>query len=230
MCVWQCAVLIAAVLILLVRPDSEYISNPEKWGGEALADRSVCWRSDRARFVLWSAGGIELAILAAHFEAEIAAVDIQTTNILLFGQGNGYKQRAYLLYNGIHYDALVSNPAGESGDAKQDVLTFDPNDKAVFDAAKALASSLQKVVARALLVLITAFTNLSPLPEQAVHQRGQLLSALLRLYVPQAAAAGAVWHLLTAIAACAAGGGAFVGAVDATEHAKSTGHVNFVQY
>lgn len=52
-------------------------------------------------------GGIELAILAAHFGIEIAAFDIQTRRVDLFGQGAAAPSRILLLYDGVHYDLIV---------------------------------------------------------------------------------------------------------------------------
>ena len=61
------------------------------------------WIQDAAH---WG-GGIELAVLAEHFNTELAAFDIQSQRVDTFGSTNGYSQRAFLLYDGIHYDALV---------------------------------------------------------------------------------------------------------------------------
>jgi len=140
-----------------------YILNPEKWGG-----------------------AIELAILADNYKAEIAAVEIQSATVYYFGQGKGYKQRAYLMYNGIHYDSLVWNKDGEKGDDKNDVTIFDVSDDRVKAQAIAMAKELQKQ---------KQFTNVN--------------SFSLK---------------------CDDCSKAFVGAVDATEHAKSTGHRNFSEY
>jgi len=140
-----------------------YLLNPEKWGG-----------------------AIEIAILAEHYSVELAAVDIQTAIPQVFGQGKGYKKRGYLIYNGIHYDALVHNPRGEQGDEKEDILLFDPADERVKQQAVAFAKDLQKQ---------KQYTNVN--------------SFSLRCDV------------------CQQG---FVGAVEASEHAKSTGHRNFSEY
>ncbi|GAB0491117.1 hypothetical protein MMPV_002365 [Pyropia vietnamensis] len=51
-------------------------------------------------------GAIELAVLAAHFQMELASADIQSGRLDVFGEGAGYATRAYLLYDGIHYDAF----------------------------------------------------------------------------------------------------------------------------
>ncbi|KAG6424225.1 hypothetical protein SASPL_114640 [Salvia splendens] len=65
-----------------------WILNPEKWGG-----------------------AIELAILADYYGREIAAYDIQTTRCDLYGQGKNFGERAMLIYDGLHYDALAMSPS-----------------------------------------------------------------------------------------------------------------------
>ena len=52
-------------------------------------------------------GGIEIAVLASHFRVEIAAFDVQTKRVDLFGQGHGHTSRVLLLYDGVHYDLIV---------------------------------------------------------------------------------------------------------------------------
>ncbi|VFQ58643.1 unnamed protein product [Cuscuta campestris] len=78
----------------LGKPNQEYcewIMNPDKWGG-----------------------AIELSILAEYYSREIAAYDIQTTRCDLYGQENNYPERALLIYDGLHYDALAMSPSQEA--------------------------------------------------------------------------------------------------------------------
>ncbi|XP_021892905.1 ubiquitin thioesterase OTU1 isoform X2 [Carica papaya] len=56
-------------------------------------------------------GAIELSILADYYGREIAAYDIQTIRCDLYGQANDYSERVMLIYDGLHYDALVMSPA-----------------------------------------------------------------------------------------------------------------------
>lgn len=65
----------------------QWIMDPEKWGG-----------------------AIELAILSEYYGREIAAYDIQTTRCDIYGQGKGFGERVMLIYDGLHYDALVMSP------------------------------------------------------------------------------------------------------------------------
>lgn len=143
----------------------QYILNPEKWGG-----------------------GIELAILSDYYKAEIAAIDIETTHLYVYGEGKGYDRRVYLLYSGIHYDALAVRGAEADGDddESRDRTVFVPDDRATHQAVVALAKQLKQD---------KQYTN--------------------------------VQRFALRCAECAAG---LVGAVEARDHAKATGHVNFVEY
>ena len=73
-------------LVFLGRSNEDYqqwICNEQSWGG-----------------------AIELAILSEHFEVEFAVVNIQAKSICVFGEDKNYANRVYLIYDGIHYDAL----------------------------------------------------------------------------------------------------------------------------
>ena len=70
----------------LGKPNMEYcawIMNNESWGG-----------------------AIELSILSTYYGCEIAAVDTQYTRVNKFGEDMDYKERVFLIYDGIHYDPL----------------------------------------------------------------------------------------------------------------------------
>ena len=80
-------------------------------------------------------GGIEVSILADHFQCEMAVVDVQSGNVNVFSEGRSYPYRIYLLYSGIHYDALELN----------DGLTkFPPNDAYAINCAKEIAGEARK--------------------------------------------------------------------------------------
>lgn len=55
-------------------------------------------------------GAIELSILAEIYGTEIAAIDIKTTRLDIYGQDKAYSSRVYLIYDGIHYDPLYFDP------------------------------------------------------------------------------------------------------------------------
>mmetsp|Transcript_33761 Transcript_33761/g.54067 ORF Transcript_33761/g.54067 Transcript_33761/m.54067 type:complete len:216 (-) Transcript_33761:35-682(-) len=112
------------------------LSDPDTWTEAMLGkppDEYAEWIQDPQR---WG-GGIELAILAAHYSTEIAAVDIQTLRVSFFGEGQGLSKRAFLIYDGIHYDVLVRR--GGSGEQK----LFETSDVAMVEQAKEVAKEAQ---------------------------------------------------------------------------------------
>lgn len=71
---------------MLGKPNNEYslwIQQPETWGG-----------------------AIEVSILSRFFGIEIDVVDIGNAIINRFGEDKDYGMRAFLLFDGIHYDPL----------------------------------------------------------------------------------------------------------------------------
>lgn len=52
-------------------------------------------------------GAIEVAILSKYYSVEICIVDTQTVRIDRFGEDQNYVERVFLIYDGIHYDALA---------------------------------------------------------------------------------------------------------------------------
>ncbi len=95
-----------------------WIMQKDKWGGE-----------------------VEVSILARLLALEIAVVDIRTGKALIYGREAGYTDRIYLLYDGVHYDALLQPqpllPA--AGPAR---TVFSPTDLTVLQAAEAIAQEL----------------------------------------------------------------------------------------
>eukprot|EP01121_Diplochlamys_sp_Union-15-3_P015405 TRINITY_DN5083_c0_g1_i1.p1 TRINITY_DN5083_c0_g1~~TRINITY_DN5083_c0_g1_i1.p1 ORF type:complete len:363 (-),score=78.90 TRINITY_DN5083_c0_g1_i1:40-1098(-) len=75
-------------------------------------------------------GAVELSIFAKYYQTEIAAFDVTTSRLNCFGEGNNYKQRVYLLYDGIHYDALAFS-LGPELPKDLDITIFSPKDKAM---------------------------------------------------------------------------------------------------
>ena len=57
-------------------------------------------------------GGVELRALAEAHATELAVADIRTRRVAVFGEEAGFARRAYLLYDGVHYDALHRRDAG----------------------------------------------------------------------------------------------------------------------
>jgi hypothetical protein len=59
-------------------------------------------------------GGIELAILSKAHECELFSVDICSGTVYRFGEEGGFKRRAFLLYDGLHYDPLIGKEKGQT--------------------------------------------------------------------------------------------------------------------
>jgi ubiquitin thioesterase OTU1 len=112
--------------ILEGKTPEEYVAwvrNPEKWGGE-----------------------IELDILARKIGVEIAALDVLSGQALVYGQGRGFTDRIYVLYDGVHYDAIVSALEDGAGGSHEDddVTSFSVDDVVTMEHAKSLAADLKK--------------------------------------------------------------------------------------
>jgi ubiquitin thioesterase OTU1 len=108
--------------VVLERPNHKYcewIQKSDSWGG-----------------------AIELEIFSRHYEVEICAVDIENGIGSVFGSDQGYKERIYVLYDGIHYDILVRN-ISEDMDSSMDITVFSPIDKFAYEGALTLARELK---------------------------------------------------------------------------------------
>jgi len=79
-------------------------------------------------------------VLSAHAQTELAAFDVQSCRADIFGVGRGYTQRAMLIYDGVHYDALAKT-LFDGAPADLDVTIFDVEDEAAMDMARALVTS-----------------------------------------------------------------------------------------
>jgi hypothetical protein len=62
---------------------------------------------------------VELCILAEHYRAEISVTDVQTGRADVYGQGRGFTHRCFLVFTGIHFDAVGFDQVrlGEMGHA-----------------------------------------------------------------------------------------------------------------
>lgn len=63
----------------------------------------ISWIQDRKH---WG-GEIEIAILSEKLQVEIAVIDIRSDIVLIYGEGSNFSSRIYLLYDNIHYDAII---------------------------------------------------------------------------------------------------------------------------
>eukprot|EP01127_Copromyxa_protea_P014110 TRINITY_DN3883_c0_g1_i2.p1 TRINITY_DN3883_c0_g1~~TRINITY_DN3883_c0_g1_i2.p1 ORF type:complete len:198 (+),score=42.30 TRINITY_DN3883_c0_g1_i2:397-990(+) len=90
-------------------------------------------------------GAVELAIFSEEYKCEIVAWDTARKRCNVFGEGRGYKQRCYFIYNGIHYDALVWNLNPENPTPDWDVTLFDPEDNVMADGCETLVTFQNQV-------------------------------------------------------------------------------------
>lgn len=100
---------------ILGRPNDEYcawILQPESWGG-----------------------AIEVSILSAYHGIEFDVVDITNAIINRFGEDKNYGMRAFLLFDGIHYDPLYLEST--TGEPPQTIFPIEDN--AVYMQAEQLA-------------------------------------------------------------------------------------------
>ncbi|XP_053687374.1 ubiquitin thioesterase OTU1 [Sabethes cyaneus] len=100
---------------ILGRPNDEYcawILQPESWGG-----------------------AIEVSILSAYHGVEFDVVDITNAIINRFGEDKNYGMRAFLLFDGIHYDPLYL----ESTSGEPPKTIFPIEDSMVYQQAEQLA-------------------------------------------------------------------------------------------
>lgn len=118
-------------------------ASSEPWTSEAVLGKTpeeyAAWIRDPRR---WG-GAIELNILSDRLGMEIAAFDIQTLRVDIYGQGKGYSQRVMLVYDGLHYDALaVAGNGRGSTESESEDTTVIPSHGDWTDRVMKAASSL----------------------------------------------------------------------------------------
>ena len=105
----------------------KFITNPQSWGGQ-----------------------IELSVLSQTLKIEIAALDIVRNRYDIYGStsdtidNNNFNQRVYVIYDGIHYDALAYT-FDEQLPQDQDVTRFAPTDSGILQEAIVLCQQQHNV-------------------------------------------------------------------------------------
>ncbi|KAH7825911.1 putative cysteine protease [Monocercomonoides exilis] len=87
-------------------------------------------------------GASELSLLSKHFNVEIDSIDVQTLQVMHFGEDlPNVTHRCIVCYNGVHYDVFVM------GEHKAETKLFDDKDIALFPISDQvpLALALEKV-------------------------------------------------------------------------------------
>lgn len=113
--------------------------DPKRFDEVFLGDSVASYSAMLLDPMKWG-GAIELVILAAHYKVEvrreialaavtlyslpvqIAAVDMSNVKTHVFGADAGAKHRIYLLYSGIHYDAIVAAKSADDATSAEKKL------------------------------------------------------------------------------------------------------------
>lgn len=93
----------------------KFITDPKAWGGQ-----------------------IELLIFSRLYQTEIAACDIIRNRVDIYGTDESFNRRIFVIYDGIHYDALAMTCHNNTSNQDADVTLFSPKNDAVLDKAKAI--------------------------------------------------------------------------------------------
>jgi len=111
--------------------DRDAIRADETRFNEAVLGRSPSlYREWIVKSQSWG-GEVELLIFSERYHCEIVAYDVSRKRTIKFGEESGFKKRIYLIYDGIHYDALVYNLAPQSAARDFDLTVFNPADLTV---------------------------------------------------------------------------------------------------
>ncbi|ORZ18821.1 hypothetical protein BCR42DRAFT_449960 [Absidia repens] len=103
----------------------------------------------RSKYIEWIkkdtswGGAIELSIFSKHYNVEIVSVDVQTGRMDRFGEG-AFSERVFILYSGIHYDALALSPMENCSNEFDETRFPASNDDSLLLAAQELASVLRR--------------------------------------------------------------------------------------
>ncbi|KAH9518919.1 aminotransferase [Bulinus truncatus] len=87
-------------------------------------------------------GGIELSILSQYYSTEIAVVDTQSGRVDRFGEDRSYKERVFLIYDGIHYDPLIYESIEHTGQVR---TKFSVHNAVILAQALELASEAKSI-------------------------------------------------------------------------------------
>lgn len=116
----------------------EVLASPDVWTEAVLGRPPAEYAAYLSRASTWG-GGLELSILAMKHRVEIVAVEVRSGVAYKFGEGAGFDTRAFLVYDGLHYDALVSARGSGVGAARAERL-LPASEEGYAEAALALAA------------------------------------------------------------------------------------------
>lgn len=115
-------------------------SNPDDYSDAVLGMQRDMYCSKMNRADTWG-GEIEMKILSDHFGVQIASIDCKTGHVYRYGEQ--FHECIYIVYSGIHYDALAVMPAPNSP-PDWDQTQFSSKDAVVEQAAIDLVGVLRK--------------------------------------------------------------------------------------
>lgn len=96
---------------------AQYVANDKVTYTEAMLGRpNLEYCEWILRLDSWG-GAIEVSILSSFYGMEFCVVDIINAIIIRFGEDQNYGTRAFLLFDGIHYDPLYMESISVSSDA-----------------------------------------------------------------------------------------------------------------
>lgn len=86
-------------------------------------------------------GAIELSIFSRYFDVEIVSIDVETGKTYNFGEDQSSPNRIFVLYSGVHYDAIYM----ARGDGKENISVFARTDDDALMGALSIAEVERKV-------------------------------------------------------------------------------------
>jgi len=116
---------------------------PERWAEVAIAenrtvDAYTAWITNPSS---WG-GFVDLIVLSECFQTQISVVSLDGLAWTHYpDDANLYERRVYLLYNGVHYDAIVGTSGGN------ELRSFSPHDETLQAKVIALATEMQAALA-----------------------------------------------------------------------------------
>eukprot|EP00012_Vannella_robusta_P000853 CAMPEP_0206188122 /NCGR_PEP_ID=MMETSP0166-20121206/3398_1 /ASSEMBLY_ACC=CAM_ASM_000260 /TAXON_ID=95228 /ORGANISM="Vannella robusta, Strain DIVA3 518/3/11/1/6" /LENGTH=227 /DNA_ID=CAMNT_0053603813 /DNA_START=1 /DNA_END=680 /DNA_ORIENTATION=+ len=114
------------------------LDKPEEYDAAVLGEDPISYAAWILKDDHWG-GSIEISLFAAYYQSQIAVGDIKSGRLDIYGQDKDYRQRVYLLYDGIHYDPLaLTYDTALPEDV--DVTKFDPDDDTVAEKVKELCN------------------------------------------------------------------------------------------
>jgi len=121
------------------------VAHPTKFTEAFLGQPNMAYCSWIQEPDTWG-GAIELSILSFVYCTEIVSLDVQTGRMDVYGQGEGYVTRVFVVYTGRHYDAMAVAPYYGASESLDQVMVNVRDDR-VMAKAKAFIEEERKKAA-----------------------------------------------------------------------------------